>query len=217
MATRTRTRSRAARVGGGRRRRHRLDRAVREGGGDRRVERRRAAEAEAKAREDASSEARWRSSRAWGGDDVRETRIVRWDVWDDDAGAAAAESTAESTAVPPPRRRIRRRRTASSAETAAAAVGGLRRLARGSSDGFVSTIQSAVYGGRGRAGELRRNRGMSILPSRKSRAAKGGSTKKCSAWVCAKYDVTGCKGVHRNKRLKETLRHRGLLERRREP
>ena len=70
--TRTRTRSSAARVGSGRRRRRRrrLDRPVREAGGDRRVERRRAAradEAEEKAREDASSEARWRSSRAWGG------------------------------------------------------------------------------------------------------------------------------------------------------
>jgi hypothetical protein len=32
----------------------------------------------------------------------------------------------------------------------------------------------------------------------KSRAAKGGSTEKCSAWVCAKYDVTGCKGIHRD-------------------
>ena len=36
-----------------------------------------------------------------------------------------------------------------------------------------------------------------------SRAAKGGSTKKCSAWVCAKYDVTGCKGIHRNKKAEK--------------
>ena len=36
-----------------------------------------------------------------------------------------------------------------------------------------------------------------------SRAAKGGSTEKCSAWVCAKYDVTGCKGIHRNKKAEK--------------
>ena len=37
----------------------------------------------------------------------------------------------------------------------------------------------------------------------KSHAAKGGSTEKCSAWVCAKYDVTGCKGIHRNKKAEK--------------
>ena len=60
-------------------------------------------------------------ARRVGGDDVRETRIVRWDVWDDDGGAAA-----ESTASPPSFLPASIR-PAAPASTTGRPVGGLRR------------------------------------------------------------------------------------------
>ena len=47
------------------------------------------------------------------------------------------------------------------------------------------------------------NEGCQFCHLEKSHAAKDGSTEKCSAWVCAKYDVTGCKGIHRDKKAEK--------------